>query len=199
MLGLVLLTGPVMAGEQPNEAQILDALKMKPKTRALTVSSPEERAKAVEERQFIDTVRQGRTRSLSSGERDRVAAIAKERPSIDLEIYFDYKSAALSPRAMPSLATLGRALSSPDLKGSVFMIGGHTDAVGGEAYNLGLSERRAKAVRQYLIDKYALSPDNLLAVGYGKEQLKDKDHPFAEENRRVQVVNMAQKSTADSR
>jgi outer membrane protein OmpA-like peptidoglycan-associated protein len=199
MLGLVLLAGPVMAGEQPSETQILDALKMKPKTRALTVSSPEERAKAAEERQFIDTVRQVRTRSLSSGERDRVAAIAKERPSIDLEIYFDYKSAALSPRAMPSLATLGRALSSPDLKGSVFMIGGHTDAVGGEAYNLGLSERRAKAVRQYLIDKYALSPDNLLSVGYGKEQLKDKDHPFAEENRRVQVVNMAQKSTADSR
>jgi outer membrane protein OmpA-like peptidoglycan-associated protein len=199
MLGLVLLAGPVMAGEQSNETQILDALKIKPKTRALTVSSPEERAKAAEERQFIDTVRQVRTRSLSSGERDRVAAIAKERPGIDLEIYFDYKSAALSPRAMPSLATLGRALSSPDLKGSVFMIGGHTDAVGGEAYNLGLSERRAKAVRQYLIDKYALSPDNLLAVGYGKEQLKDKDHPFAEENRRVQVVNMAQKSTADGR
>jgi outer membrane protein OmpA-like peptidoglycan-associated protein len=197
--GLMMFTGPVVAGDAPTDAQILDALKPKPKVRGLSSASPEERTKAVEERQFIDTVRQVRSRSLTSSERDKVATIAKEKPSIDLEIYFDYNSAVISSRSMSSVMSLGRALSAPELKGTVFMIGGHTDAAGGESYNLGLSERRAQAVKQFLIEKFRLPADNLMAVGYGKEQLKDKDNPLAEQNRRVQVVNMAAKSTADSR
>jgi outer membrane protein OmpA-like peptidoglycan-associated protein len=197
--GLMLLAGPVMAGDEPTDAQILNALKPKPKTRGLPVVTPEERAKAAEEQQFIDSVRQVRTRSLTSSERDKVATIAKEKPSIDLEIYFDYNSAAISSRSMPSMMSLGRALSAPELKGTVFMIGGHTDAAGGESYNLGLSERRAQAVRQFLIDRFRLTAGDLMAVGYGKEQLKDKSNPLSEQNRRVQVVNMAAKSTADSR
>jgi outer membrane protein OmpA-like peptidoglycan-associated protein len=196
---LMLLTGPVMAGDEPTDAQILNALKPKPKTRSLSAISPEDRAKSVEQRQFIDTMRRVRTRSLTSSERDKVATIAKERPSIDLEIYFDYNSAALATRSMSSLMSLGRALSAPELKGTVFMIGGHTDAAGGEAFNLNLSERRAQAVKQFLIEKYGLPAENLMAVGYGKEQLKDKANPLAEQNRRVQVVNMAEKSTADNR
>jgi outer membrane protein OmpA-like peptidoglycan-associated protein len=198
--GLMLLAdaAPVMAGDEPTDAQILNALKPKPKTRGLTTTSPEERAKATADRQFINTVRQVRTRSLTSSERDKVATIAKEKPSIDLEIYFDYNSAAVAARSRPSLMSLGRALTAPELKGTVFMIGGHTDATGGEAYNLNLSERRAQAVKQFLIEKFALPADSLMAVGYGKEQLKDKANPFAEENRRVQVVNMAEKSTADN-
>jgi outer membrane protein OmpA-like peptidoglycan-associated protein len=196
---LMLLTGPVVAGDEPTDAQILNALKPKPKTRSLSAISPEDRAKSVEQRQFIDTMRRVRTRSLTSSERDKVATIAKERPSIDLEIYFDYNSAALATRSTSSLMSLGRALSAPELKGTVFMIGGHTDAAGGEAFNLNLSERRAQAVKQFLIEKYGLPAENLMAVGYGKEQLKDKANPLAEQNRRVQVVNMAEKSTADNR
>lgn len=197
--GLMLLARPVAAGDAPTAAQILDALKPKPKMRGLSATSPEERAKATEERQFIDAVRHVRSRSLTSSERDKVATIAKEKPSIDLEIYFDYNSAAISSRSMPSLMSLGRALSAPELKGTVFLIGGHTDAAGGESFNLGLSERRAQAVKRFLTEKFALPAGDLMAVGYGKEQLKDKANPLAEQNRRVQVVNMAEKSTADSR
>ena len=198
-LMLVAGNGPAAAGDVPTDAQILDALKPKPKTRSLSTSS-EERAKAAEDQQFIDSMRQRvRTRSLSSGERDKVATIAREKPSIDLEIYFDYNSASVAQKSMDALNSLGRALSAPDLKGSTFMIGGHTDATGGERYNLNLSERRAQAVKKFLIERYGLSADNLMAVGYGKEQPKDKADPFSELNRRVQVVNMVAKSTADSR
>jgi outer membrane protein OmpA-like peptidoglycan-associated protein len=201
-VALMLLPGsePAVAGDTPTDAQILDALKPKPKTRSLTATSPEERAKAADDQQFLDGVRQRvRTRSLSSAERDKVATIAKEKPSIDLEIYFDYNSATVAQKSMPSLNNLGRALSAPDFKGTVFMIGGHTDATGGESYNLNLSERRAHTVKKFLIERYGLQADNLMAVGYGKEQPKDKADPFSELNRRVQVVNMASKSTADSR
>jgi outer membrane protein OmpA-like peptidoglycan-associated protein len=194
----LLIGGSALAGEQPTEAQILDALK--PRISRSLSTGPADVARAAEEQRAIQTLRQGqKTRSLTSTQREQVAAVAKDKPKIDLEIYFDYNSAAITANAVPSLSSLGKALSSADLQGSVFMIAGHTDAKGGENYNLGLSERRAEAVRRYLMEKFNLSAEALNSVGYGKEQLKDAQHPFAPENRRVQVVNMAAKSTADAK
>jgi outer membrane protein OmpA-like peptidoglycan-associated protein len=79
------------------------------------------------------------------------------------------------------------------LKGSTFVLAGHTDAVGGEDFNLDLSNRRADSVKRYLMEKFGLAPDHLVTAGYGKSRLKDKDRPTAPENRRVEVVNMAEK------
>ena len=71
------------------------------------------------------------------------------------------------------------------------MLAGHTDAVGGEEYNLDLSNRRADAVKRYLMDKFGLASSNLVTAGYGKTRLKNSGRPTAPENRRVEVVNMA--------
>jgi len=193
----LLVSAAAFAGEQPTEAQILEALKP-PLTRSMS-EGPADIARAAEEQRAIEVLRQGQTRSLTSSQREQVAAVAKEKPKVDLEIYFDYKSGGISPKAIAGLNSLGNVLSNPDLRGSVFMIAGHTDAKGGDDYNLRLSERRAEAVRRYLIDKFKLPPEALTAVGYGKEHLKDPQHPYAPENRRVQVVNMAAKSTADAK
>ena len=73
------------------------------------------------------------------------------------------------------------------------MLAGHTDAVGGEEYNQDLSSRRADSVKSYLMQKYSLAPDHLVTAGFGKTRLKNKDNPQAAENRRVEVVNMAEK------
>ena len=73
------------------------------------------------------------------------------------------------------------------------MLGGHTDASGGDAYNQGLSERRAEAVRRYLVEKFKLQIDSFVVTGFGKTQLKNPAQPLAEVNRRVQVVNLAGK------
>ena len=89
---------------------------------------------------------------------------------------------------------LGRALTNPDLEGSVFLIGGHTDAKGDDDYNQKLSERRAAAVKRFLKEKFDISDDALVTVGYGEEQLKNASDPFAAENRRVQIVNLEQKT-----
>jgi len=91
---------------------------------------------------------------------------------------------------------LGRALSSPDLKGSSFVVAGHTDAAGGDSYNQELSERRADSIKRYLVEKYSIAATDLVTVGYGKSKLKDPSQPMAEVNRRVQVVNMENKATA---
>ena len=94
------------------------------------------------------------------------------------------------------MQALGRALTNADLKGSTFVVAGHTDAAGGEGYNQDLSERRADAIKRYLVDKYGITGTDLVTVGYGKSKLKDPSQPMAEVNRRVQVVNMENKATA---
>ncbi|MEY9180958.1 outer membrane protein OmpA-like peptidoglycan-associated protein [Bradyrhizobium sp. USDA 326] len=168
----------------------------KPLTRGLSIAPPTEATPNAAETRLLQSVRGRSTRSLSSTEREEIASVAKDKPNIDLEITFDYNSANISAKSMPSVQALGRALTSPDLKGSTFVVAGHTDAAGGEAYNQDLSERRADSIKRYLIEKYNISATDLVTVGYGKSKLKNPSQPLAEVNRRVQVVNMENKTTA---
>ena len=182
------------------EDQIVRALapEKKPLTRGLSVGPQQTADPAVSaaEGKFVQKIRGRSTRSLSASEREEIAAIVKDKPKIDLEINFDYNSADISAKSLPSVQALGRALTNNDLKGSTFVVAGHTDAAGGEGYNQDLSERRADAIKRYLVDKYGINGTDLVTVGYGKSKLKDANQPLAEANRRVQVVNMETKVTA---
>lgn len=182
--------GPAPAGEL-SARQIVDGLKT-PRTRSLTAQPKPELSAS--DRDALQRIR--RARSLSSGDRAQIADIASKRPSIDLQIYFDFDSADLSPRAEPQLDSLGQALTSPELAGAVIMLGGHTDAKGSDAYNQSLSERRAETVKRFLIERYRIAADNLVAAGYGEQRLKNRADPNAAENRRVEVINMAEKEQA---
>ncbi len=187
-----------VAGDDVTEDQILKALApaKKPLTRGLSAGPKVDPAVAAEQGQFVQKIRGRPTRSLSVTEREEIATIVQDKPKIDLEINFDYNSADISTKSLPSVQALGRALTNPDLKGSTFVVAGHTDAAGGEAYNQDLSERRADSIKKYLVDKYGITGSDLVTVGYGKSKLKDPANPLAEVNRRVQVVNMENKSTA---
>jgi outer membrane protein OmpA-like peptidoglycan-associated protein len=185
---------PAAAQAQPSEAQILEALK--PKVSRAIGNTGANKSEHVKERRVIDALRNRPARSLTLTERTEIAEIAKTKPSIDLEINFDYNSDVVRPDARQPLQTLGRALSNEQMKGTVFFINGHTDAVGGFDFNQDLSERRAEAVKRILIQEFRLPADTLVAVGYGKTQLKNTTNPFAAENRRVQIVNTEQRTTA---
>lgn len=191
-------TGMAGAADNVTEGQILQALKPKPLTRSLSGSGPSaaEQAKAAADDKFVQTLRNRTTRSLSSGERDQIAEIAKEKPAIDLEITFDYNSANISQKAIPAVQALGRALTNPDLKGTTFVLAGHTDAVGTDPYNQELSEKRADSLKRYLVEKFGIASADLVTVGYGKARLKNPNDPNGGENRRVQVVNMADSKVA---
>src|SRR5262249_33228710 len=185
--------GAALAADEVTEDQILKALtpaKKAPLTRGLSVGGSAEPAANPAETKFVSSVRGRTTRSLSHTEREEIAAIVKDKPKIDLEITFDYNSADISAKSIPSVQALGRALTNAELKGSTFVVAGHTDAAGGEEYNQSLSERRADAIKKYLVDKYGINGSDLVTVGYGKSKLKDPSQPLAEANRRVQVVNM---------
>jgi outer membrane protein OmpA-like peptidoglycan-associated protein len=190
----MMAAGAVQAQQKtPDATQMIDALKPQPTTRALTRTMAPDQGPPAKERALIDNLRKKATRAITIEEREQVAEIAKEKPQISLEITFDYNSANINPKAIPLLENLGKALSSPELKGTVFMLGGHTDAAGGDAFNQELSEKRAESVKKFLAEKFKLPGDSLLAVGFGKTKLKNPANPLAEENRRVQVVNTEQK------
>jgi outer membrane protein OmpA-like peptidoglycan-associated protein len=186
------------AAEDVTEDEIVRALApaKKPLTRGLSAGPQANPAAIAEEGRFVQKIRGRSTRSLSNSEREEIASIVQDKPKIDLEINFDYNSADISTKSLPAVQTLGRALTNPDLKGSTFVVAGHTDAAGGEAYNQELSERRADSIKKYLVDKYGIVGTDLVTVGYGKSKLKDPANPLAEVNRRVQVVNMENKATA---
>lgn len=113
-------------------------------------------------------------------------------PAVAFQLRFPTGSAVLTPDAKRVLATLGSALGSSRLAGYRFRIEGHTDTVGGPELNKGLSERRATAVRDYLVAHQGISPGRLDVVGLGETQLlvQTPDETAEARNRRVQVVNL---------
>jgi len=131
----------------------------------------------------------------------RAPALAREHnlPTVDIEVLFAYDSSEVTPAAAESLTSLGRALADPRLTGQRFIIAGHTDSRGARSYNLTLSDRRARAVRGFLIEHFKIAPENLVARGFGESQPRNSRNPRAPENRRVQVINWSAQTAGEPR
>lgn len=114
------------------------------------------------------------------------------RPTIRITVLFAPNSAEISPRATRNLNSLGTALQSPQLSPYPIQIEGYTDGIGSDQYNLGLSERRAKSVKRYLVKNFRIPSERLTTVGRGKsDPIADNDTPEGrEKNRRVEIVKL---------
>ena len=115
-------------------------------------------------------------------------------PELELDaVRFDTGSAAIKPEEAQSLAKLGRAMS--DLIASnprtVFLVEGHTDAVGDATYNLSLSDRRAETVALALTEYFDVPPENMITQGYGESSLKVPTAAAEPANRRAVVRNIS--------
>jgi len=119
-------------------------------------------------------------------------------PAIDLSIPFALGSADLKPHGRAQLQALGEALASPELKDRDIEIAGHTDASGAAEFNRRLSERRAEAVKIYLIDAFGFADTRFRTVGYGEDELKNPLLPRAAENRRVEISVVTADPSAQS-
>ena len=119
-----------------------------------------------------------------------IAEVRALVPEIDLNaITFESGSAAIRPDQAQALAGIGRLIQSYVRANprEVFLIEGHTDAVGGAAYNLALSDRRAESVALALTEYFAVPPENLVVQGYGEEFLKVPTQGDERLNRRAAV------------
>lgn len=116
--------------------------------------------------------------------------VRRSLPAVELDtVHFGFNEAILREEEVANLDRLGRIIerilaSHPQ---EVFMIEGHTDAVGSDAYNLALSRQRAESVRRALLEYYVIAPQNLAIVGLGERYLKIPTPEPEQENRRVSV------------
>jgi len=186
----------IAADNNVSADQIVNALQPKPVTRGLSAGPQVDPTVKAKEVSFVETLRNRKTRSLSLGEREEIAQIASTKPNIDLDIQFDYNSDKIRKASVSAAQELGKALANPSLKGSTFVVAGHTDAIGSEAYNQDLSERRADTIKRFLVEKFGINGTDLVTVGYGKDKPKDPNAPMDPSNRRVQVVNMDTKTAS---
>ena len=168
------------------------------KTRGFDPTAPTREAK---QQELNTKLRDFKTRQITVEERTEVVKLIEElkSPNVDVQILFAFDSADILPEAKPSLDELGKALTDPKLTGGAFLIAGHTDAKGSDDYNLALSQRRAASVKAFLVETYKVDEGRLSVIGFGEEQLKNKDDPLADENRRVQIVNTGSAAVAEGK
>ena len=110
-------------------------------------------------------------------------------PRVDLDINFETGSWQITPDQMGKLDVIARALNRAIDRNprEVFLIEGHTDAVGTDDDNLSLSDRRAESVAVALTQEFGVPPENLITQGYGEQELKVPTMGPSRENRRVAV------------
>ena len=107
---------------------------------------------------------------------------------IDLDtINFEFGSFEVGQEEYPKLERLARIVERMLRRNEaeVFLIEGHTDAVGSDDDNLTLSDRRAEAVAEILMSQFGVPIENLVTQGYGEQFLKVETQAPERLNRRV--------------
>ena len=114
-----------------------------------------------------------------------VAAQPAAPSALALPVQFAFDSADILPTARPQLDALAAGIRLLPATQAV-VIEGHTDARGADLYNEQLSQRRAYAVKRYLVAFHSIDPARLRAVGLGEYHPLAGSDALAAENRRVQ-------------
>ncbi|NMC71586.1 MAG: OmpA family protein [Myxococcales bacterium] len=110
--------------------------------------------------------------------------------AVDVDtITFDTGSWTVEPAQVQRLDRIARSISrilekSPN---EIFLVEGHTDAVGSDVDNLSLSDRRAQSVAAILTRDFRIPAENLVTQGYGETELKEQTSGPSRINRRVSV------------
>jgi outer membrane protein OmpA-like peptidoglycan-associated protein len=133
----------------------------------------------------VATVQQLRQAMQDLGAKETAIEVRVELPA---DVLFDFDKADIradAAAALAKVATIIRAYPA----GSV-TLEGHTDAKGDDAYNQGLSERRAESVRAWLVEKERIAGAKMAARGWGERRpvASNDTDPGRQKNRRVEVV-----------
>jgi outer membrane protein OmpA-like peptidoglycan-associated protein len=159
----------------PPERYIVDAEGAPPELIYDTLTAPP--VEQIERRYSLDEIRYS-------------PSVRQRMPSIDLDtINFETGSADIAPDQASKLQAiadgLNRAISRNPRE--VFLIEGHTDAIGNDIDNLSLSDRRAESTANLLTQQFQVPAENLTSQGYGEQYLKIPTDGPERQNRRVTI------------
>jgi OOP family OmpA-OmpF porin len=124
----------------------------------------------------------------------RPPAVIVLRDTLVLEgVNFAFDESALTPESHDVLDRVARQLLEAEWATVRFEVAGHTSAVGTAQYNMALSQRRAEAVRAYLVTR-GVRDDRMVARGYGQTQpiFREGTEGDAWQNRRVELRRIRQ-------
>ena len=162
----------------PRERYIVEAETADPRLIYETLIAPP--VERIDRRYTLDEIR------YSPAVRDRM-------PRVDLDtITFETGSWEIAPDQVQKLASIAQGLNQA-ISGNprtVFLIEGHSDAVGSDVDNLSLSDRRAESVAQVLTEQFQVPAENLTSQGYGEQYLKVQTQGPERINRRVTLRNI---------
>jgi outer membrane protein OmpA-like peptidoglycan-associated protein len=114
--------------------------------------------------------------------------LTEQKRAVTYGIYFDFNQDTIKPESEPVLKEIVQAMTdNPDWK---LTVEGNTDNVGGDAYNLDLSKRRAAAVKEALVSRYQIAPDRLSTNGFGASHPVETNDTLEgrARNRRVELT-----------
>lgn len=115
-----------------------------------------------------------------------------ESVRVELDVKFDFDKAEVKEDSQGDIKSLADFMTQ--YPQTTTTVEGHTDSVGSDTYNQGLSERRANAVRDVLVNQYGIDSSRVSSVGYGESQPVETNDTDAGRavNRRVEAEVEAQ-------
>lgn len=112
-------------------------------------------------------------------------------PAFNAAIQFDDDTPIIQPSSYQTVGRIGDALVHASLLPYTFLIVGHVESNGKREANVILSQRRADAVRDVLVNTFKISAKRLQSIGLGEEQLLDRARPAAPANGQLQILTLA--------
>lgn len=112
-------------------------------------------------------------------------------PSFTTAVQFDQDTPIVQPTSYQTLGRIADAMVHASLLPYTFLIVGHIESTGRREANAILSQRRADAVRDVLVNTFKISAKRIAAIGLGEEQLLDPARPAAATNGQLQIVTVA--------
>ncbi|WP_050421017.1 OmpA family protein [Bradyrhizobium tropiciagri] len=137
-----------------------------------------------------------RSKSRSKNEpppskRPPIAPDLNNLPAFNADIAFDVDTPIVLPDSYQTVGRIADALTHSSLLPYTFLIVGHIESTGRRENNVILSQRRADAIRDILVNTFKIAPKRLQSVGLGEEQLLDPARPNAPVNNQVQILLVA--------
>jgi outer membrane protein OmpA-like peptidoglycan-associated protein len=126
--------------------------------------------------------------ALSMGASQLEQALEQDKAAQIYDIHFSFNSADIRDESLPRLKEIADVMKRhPDWR---LAVNGHTDNIASDSYNLDLSKRRAAAVKDALVKRYAVDAARLTTAGFGESQPQDSNDTLEgrARNRRVELI-----------
>ncbi len=120
-----------------------------------------------------------------------IAPELNKLPSFNIDVQFDTDTPIVKPESYQTLGKLADTLVNSALLNYTFLIVGHVESGARRDHNVFLSQRRADAIRDILVNTFKISTKRLQTVGLGEEQLLDASRPNGPVNAQTQIMTLA--------